>query len=66
MDLIYQHAWVTLIAASGHDANAGLPGVREGSQHPRAISEVLPNVRLGLTCSLNHRRSGTYFTGGWT
>jgi len=66
MDLIYQHAWVTLIAASGHDANAGLPGVREGSQHPRAISEVLPNVRLGLTCSLNHRRSGTYFTRGWT
>ncbi|KAI1081588.1 heterokaryon incompatibility protein-domain-containing protein [Whalleya microplaca] len=33
MDSIYRRASCTIVAASGDDANAGLPGVEEGSRH---------------------------------
>jgi len=32
MDLVYSNALLTIIAAAGLDADAGLPGVREGSR----------------------------------
>jgi hypothetical protein len=32
MNQIYQGAYATIIAASGNDANAGLPGVRSGTR----------------------------------
>lgn len=37
MDAIYSHAVVTLIALSGSNADAGLPGVRPGSRYPQHI-----------------------------
>jgi hypothetical protein len=32
MDQVYERSWVTIIAANGHNANAGLPGIQEGSR----------------------------------
>lgn len=32
MDIVYSHAYMTIVAASGASANAGLPGVRPGSR----------------------------------
>jgi hypothetical protein len=32
MDLIYERAWLTIVAACGHDANARLPGVQQGTR----------------------------------
>lgn len=37
MDAIYSNAVVTIVALSGHSANAGLPGVRPGSRNPQCI-----------------------------
>jgi hypothetical protein len=47
MDLVYQHAVLTIIAAHGEDANAGLPGVHPGSREvDQKIIEVLPGVKM--------------------
>ena len=43
MDIVYSHAYMTIVAASGVSANAGLPGVRPGS---RGIP-VYPAIALG-------------------
>jgi hypothetical protein len=46
-DRIYDRAALTIVAASGHDANAGLPGVRKGSRTFRQeIEEIKPGLRL--------------------
>jgi hypothetical protein len=37
MDSIYSHAVATIIALSGFDADAGLPGVRPGTRDPQKI-----------------------------
>lgn len=41
MDLIYRHAHITIIAAAGHDATCGLPGVNKTPRQPS------PTVDLG-------------------
>ncbi|KAJ2991381.1 hypothetical protein NUW58_g2535 [Xylaria curta] len=68
MDLIYENAELTIVAACGHDADAGLPGVREGTRlQPRLSEEILPNVRLG--CYLDpEKRMGrsVYNSRAWT
>jgi hypothetical protein len=43
MDIVYSHAYMTIAAASGVSANAGLPGVRPGF---RGIP-VYPVIALG-------------------
>ncbi|KAI0451564.1 heterokaryon incompatibility protein-domain-containing protein [Xylaria acuta] len=45
MSAIYEHAYFTIIAADGINANAGLPGVssREANQ---IVAEILPDVQL--------------------
>ena len=46
-DRIYARAALTVVAGSGHDANAGLPGVRRGSRTFRQeIEEIKPRLRL--------------------
>ncbi|KAH8802926.1 heterokaryon incompatibility protein-domain-containing protein [Xylogone sp. PMI_703] len=54
MDLIYEHALFTVVAACGHNANAGLPGVQPES---RATSnqniEVVEGVYLGIHIGLD-------------
>jgi hypothetical protein len=45
MDLLYDNAFLTIVAASGNDANAGLPGVRKDS---RGRQQVIEEVKTGL------------------
>jgi len=46
-DKIYARAALTVVAGSGHDANAGLPGVRKGSRTFRQeVEEIKPRFRL--------------------
>ncbi|KAK0627594.1 hypothetical protein B0T14DRAFT_535348 [Immersiella caudata] len=68
MDRIYECFWLTIAAASGHNANAGLPGVRQDSRRKRSLCrEVLPGVRLGLEYSLNELlMHSVYSTRAWT
>ncbi|KAI0204880.1 heterokaryon incompatibility protein-domain-containing protein [Astrocystis sublimbata] len=45
MSAIYKNAYLTIIAADGHDANAGLPGVSlRGTE--QLVVEVVPGVQL--------------------
>ncbi|KAK0648077.1 heterokaryon incompatibility protein-domain-containing protein [Cercophora newfieldiana] len=68
MDIIYRSAYLAIIAADGHDANAGLPGVAYGSRAPRNNSwQVTPTLRLGVSHSLEGCLStSAYQTRGWT
>ncbi|KXX74749.1 hypothetical protein MMYC01_209106 [Madurella mycetomatis] len=68
MDLIYQGAILTIIAASGTDNNAGLPGL-----HPRTrqVTQILAQVKPGVimaTASPLYRllKDTRYMSRGWT
>lgn len=51
-DWIYARAHLTVVAGSGKDANAGLPGVRKESRMwHQTIEEVLPGLKL-MVCHL--------------
>ena len=46
-DWIYARAHLTVVAGSGQNANAGLPGVRKGSRTwHQSIEEVVPGIKL--------------------
>jgi len=48
MDLIYERAWLTVVAACGHDANARLPGVQNGTRKAsRNTVEIKPGAEIG-------------------
>jgi len=68
MDHIYERAWLTVIAACGHDANAGLPGVRAGTRAEQANArEVYPGLLIGAYTSPEHLvLSSVYNTRAWT
>ncbi|KAK1751208.1 HET-domain-containing protein [Echria macrotheca] len=68
MDQIYEHAWLTIAAGHGHNANAGLPGVRHGDRVRRNFAhEVKPGLFLGLCESFGLLLSRTlYETRAWT
>lgn len=54
MDLIYEQAWLTIIAGYGHNANAGLPGVRKGARKAsQNIVQIKPGVSLGVITVLD-------------
>ncbi|KAK0714724.1 hypothetical protein B0H67DRAFT_220872 [Lasiosphaeris hirsuta] len=68
MDQIYEKAKLTIVAASGHDANAGLLGVRIGSREGNQLfsRQVLPGLLLGAYFGPNHLLSGSvYETRAW-
>jgi hypothetical protein len=47
MDSIYGNGFLTIVAGSGSDANAGLPGIRKGSRDRfQAVEEVMPGFRM--------------------
>lgn len=58
MGRIYQQAFLTIIAASGVDANAGLSGIRRGSRRDQRVVEVIPRddnslgMALVTTCDI--------------
>ncbi|KAK3385498.1 heterokaryon incompatibility protein-domain-containing protein [Podospora didyma] len=68
MDQIYERSWFAIIAAHGHDADAGLPGVREGSREEcEPCVEVKPGVLLGVRTRLNWLlKQSLYSQRGWT
>ncbi|RMJ08395.1 hypothetical protein CDV36_011976 [Fusarium kuroshium] len=68
MDLIYERAWLTIVAACGHDANARLPGAQYGTRKPsRNTYHVMPGITLGVIVGLDDLLGRSmYDTRGWT
>ena len=67
MHLIYRGAKATILATTGIDANAGLPGVRPGSRKlVQHIEEVKPRVKLTVVEGLFDHLKGSYTDRGWT
>ena len=68
MDLIYEQSILNIVAATGSDASAGLPGVCEDSQQFNQYGEeVLPGVKL--TCQYQptaYMKVSKYATRAWT
>lgn len=68
MDKIYGEAVVTLVAAQGSDASAGLTGIQPGSRVLRQIArEVWPDLLLTLSIdSPGHPAESVWASRGWT
>jgi hypothetical protein len=68
MDNIYEMSRLTIVAANGDNADAGLPRVHAGS-YPTSqiIEEVLPGIRLAVVQNLEKfLRKSKYYSRGWT
>lgn len=67
MDLVYQNAFLTIAAASGRDANVGLPGVRSNT---RAVTQehamIAPGLELIVPHSLKALERTVWATRAWT
>lgn len=68
MDIIYETCTLTIIAATGTDANAGLPGLRFNSRKVEQFVEEIDSgfslmVCQGLARALDNSK---YSTRGWT
>jgi hypothetical protein len=68
MDLIYAESILTIVAASGKDANSGLAGVNDGSRFVvQFIETVKPSVRLAVYTHLSALLEPTvYNSRAWT
>jgi hypothetical protein len=68
MSLIYSKAFVTIIAASGPDANSGLPGIRRGTRILTSAIKIKPDLTLMLdqTGLEQDRTDDTYWARAWT
>ncbi|KAI8721652.1 HET domain-containing protein [Fusarium sp. LHS14.1] len=68
MDLIYERAWLTIVAACGHDANARLPGAQDATRKPSINARhVVPGIAMGVMVGLDDRLGRSmYDTRGWT
>ncbi|KAK0670033.1 heterokaryon incompatibility protein-domain-containing protein [Cercophora samala] len=52
MDQVYERAWVTIVAVSGFNASAGLPGIEPGSRPQKYQGhEIKPGIFLGKIVS---------------
>ncbi|KAI9771597.1 MAG: hypothetical protein M1840_001812 [Geoglossum simile] len=65
MDRIFGHASVTIVAADGLDAEAGLPGISSGPIRNQIAREVQPNVNVLLAVQYNDAY-GKWDTRAWT
>ena len=67
MNLVYENAYLTLFAAAGEDASAGLPGLRP---HTRNIDQEIATIGpdLTLTYPLSHAslQESVWASRGWT
>lgn len=61
-DWVYTRAALTVIAGSGKDANAGLPGVRKES---RTFRQEIEEVRPGLRLMVSHLAEDYISTSQW-
>ncbi|KAF3798725.1 hypothetical protein GCG54_00008179 [Colletotrichum gloeosporioides] len=67
MDMVYGGAFCTVIAASGEDANAGVPGMGSLPQYKLYTSEVHPGIKLMLSQGMDtHLKRTQYYTRAWT
>lgn len=68
MDLIYDRAFFTIVAATGHDSEAGLPGLRKGTRYDtQKIAELEPELRVVSPKHLADALELSYYeTRGWT
>ncbi|KAK3312603.1 heterokaryon incompatibility protein-domain-containing protein [Apodospora peruviana] len=67
MDEIYERSWLTIIAASGHNANGGLPGIHENSRCSSAAVPITEDVSVGLFVPLDRLlKCSVYETRAWT
>ncbi|RDL32964.1 uncharacterized protein BP5553_08403 [Venustampulla echinocandica] len=67
MDQVYERSWVAIIAASGHNANAGLPGIREGSRFVSRATRITGEVSVGLYVPLDRLlKRSVYTSRAWT
>lgn len=68
MDLIYDRAFLTIVAATGQDSDAGLPGLRKGTRYEtQEIEELKPGLRLVSPKHLADALEESYYeTRGWT
>ena len=68
MDLVYKGAVTTIIAGTGDNAHAGLPGLREGSRCVKQIVvEMMEGVKMTITRGVYSALSQSrYNTRGWT
>ncbi|OCK76481.1 HET-domain-containing protein [Lepidopterella palustris CBS 459.81] len=68
MDLIYGGSVLTILAGSGTNANAGLPGVRPRSRHVnQAVETIAPGVKMMVLRHYDHHlRAACYSNRGWT
>ncbi|KAF2461956.1 heterokaryon incompatibility protein-domain-containing protein [Lineolata rhizophorae] len=67
MDVIYSNAFVTLVAATGSDASAGLPGVRPYSRgHEQSIADIGSSLQLLLPDDRVSLERSRWASRGWT
>jgi hypothetical protein len=68
MDLVYQGSILTIVAACGVDANAGLPGLHPGSRKvSQLVEEVKPGIKMTITNAMyDLLGSSRHSTRGWT
>jgi hypothetical protein len=69
MDRIYERSWLTIIAADGHNADAGLPGLREGTRPLIKLDKtpIVPGLSLGVFQPLDRLlKRSLYSTRAWT
>ena len=68
MDLVYGNAYFTIIAASGEDAEAGLPGIQLKRQGLlQYVEEIQPGLKVAVCEHLeSHLLGSTYETRAWT
>ena len=61
-DWVYARAALTVVAGSGKDANAGLPGVREES---RTLHQEIGEIKPGLRLMVSHLAEDYISTSQW-
>ncbi|KDR74933.1 hypothetical protein GALMADRAFT_227276 [Galerina marginata CBS 339.88] len=67
MDLVYGAAYLTIVAATGTDAHAGLPGLHPGTRGiTQQVEEIAPGFRLAFKSRvLDYVPNAAYMTRGW-
>lgn len=66
MDQVYANASLTIINASGSDAQNGLPGVTSFARQPQKCVHIRKTAILELPCGEHELNSSKWLTRGWT
>ncbi|KAK1759906.1 heterokaryon incompatibility protein-domain-containing protein [Echria macrotheca] len=67
MDNIYENAWLTIIAANGHNADAGLAGIQEYSRDEILATPITDELSMGVYVGLDKLLPvSVYASRAWT